>query len=302
MTGFAVRLILGIALALAGGAAAQDKEPQVIRVMRLERAPVLDGDLGEWGTVGWQKVPLAPAVKSADRAKLGLSPQERNPPVELDVELKVGVAGGRIYFAARWPDDAADTDYRLWELRGGRYVEGSQRDDAFAVRFPMEGEFDRSMLSGKTYAVDVWLWTAGRSNRAGFAEDMTHRISTRMTEKAAEYEVKGVGTVYIRKLRDAGTPVYRNLRPPAQPAGERVVSIELNDKPDGSVADVAAKGRWSKNAWSLELARKLDTGNADDVVFRAGQKMLFQIAVFNRNADENKSVSEPLLLDLGALR
>jgi hypothetical protein len=296
----AARLFAAAALAVALPAAGQDV--QSIAVTRLERAPVVDGDLREWGTGGWTRVRLAPAVKPEERARLGLAPLDRNLAVDLVVEIKAGVSGGRIFFALRWPDGSPDTDYRLWERRGAQYVEGSQRDDALALRFALEGEFDRSMLSGKSHVADVWFWTAGRSNRAGYAEDMTHRISTRPIEYAAEYEVAGVGTVYIKKTRDAGTPIYRNIRPPEGASAERLPSIEVNPRPEGSVADVAAKGEWSDGTWRLELGRRLDTGNADDVVFRPGGRALFQIAVFNRASDDNKSVSEPLLLDLGALR
>jgi hypothetical protein len=46
----------------------------------------------------------------------------------------------------------------------------------------------------------------------------------------------------------------------------------------------------------------LNTGNADDVVFVAGQKLLGQIAVFNQGYSEHKSVSEPLLFDFSAVK
>ncbi len=141
-------------------------------------------------------------------------------------------------------------------------------------------------------------------NNAAYARGPDRVPVTQLDERLFRrvLEVKGVGTVYIRKSRDAGTPVYRNVRPPERASGERLPSIEPNARPEGSVADVAARGRGSRGVWSLELARRLDTGNADDVAFRAGSRMLFQIAVFNRNSDENKSISEPLALDLGALR
>lgn len=296
----AARLFATAALAVAVPAAGQ--QAQSVAVTRLERAPVVDGDLREWGAAGWTEVRLAPAVKPEERAGLGLAPLDRNPALDLVAELKAGAHGGRIYFAVRWPDHAPDTEYRVWERRGGQYVEGSQRDDALAFRFAMAGEMDRSMLSGKTYSVDVWFWTAGRSNAAGLAEDMTHRISTRPIDHAAEYEVKGVGTVYIKKTRDAGTPVYRNIRPPEGASAERLPSVQITARPEGSVADVAARGQWQDGAWRVELARRLDTGYVDDAAFTPGGRVLFQIAVFNRASDDNKSVSELLLLDLGALR
>lgn len=290
-----------LACACALGAQAQPA-PQVVPAARLATAPVVDGELAEWGSAGWTRINLAPAVKPEERANLGLDPRQRTTAVPMTVELKAGVAAGQIFLAARWPDDAPDTDYRPWERRGGEYVEGSQRDDAFAVRFALRGEFDRSMLSGKSYLVDLWLWSAGRSDRLGRAEDMVHRFATRFIEDAAEYEVKGVGTVYIKKSRDAGMPLYRNVRPARGASAERLPSVETNRRPSGSVADVAAKGQWKNGYWNLELARALDTGNGDDVALPPGSRIAFQIAVFNRSADEDKSVSEPLVLDLGAVR
>ena len=291
--------VLAAAPAAHGQAALQP--PQVLRVAALAAAPVIDGVLGEWSAEGWTKIEVKPAVEAGERAGLGLDAREVPAPPRMRVEIKAGMAQGRIFFAVRWPDAAPDTDYRLWERKGSEYVEGSQRDDAFAVRFAMQGEFDRTMLSGKSYTVDVWYWSAGRSNRVGRAEDMMHRISSRFIEDAAEYQVRGVGTVYIKKTRDAGTPLYRNLRPAAEAREERLPSIAMNPQPAGSIADVQARGVWSKGAWHLELARALDTGHADDVVLRPGARVPFQIAVFNRSGDENKGVSEPLLLDLGAL-
>jgi hypothetical protein len=49
------------------------------------------------------------------------------------------------------------------------------------------------------------------------------------------------------------------------------------------------------------MSRALLTGNADDAGFKPGQKLLGQIAVFNRSSDEHKSISEPLLFDFGAI-
>ena len=46
----------------------------------------------------------------------------------------------------------------------------------------------------------------------------------------------------------------------------------------------------------------MNTGNADDIAFKAGLKVIGQIAVFNRGSDENKSVSEPLLFDFSAAK
>lgn len=296
------RFLLLAAALLPAAARADAAPPQVIPVAVLGRAPAVDGNLADWGKEGWLRVPIQPAVLPSARARFGLDGEDRNQTGALNVELKAGVAGGRFYLALRWPDDAADTAYRGWEWAGSRYAEGKARDDMFAVRWHLDGSFDRSMLSGSSYRVDVWLWSAGRSNALGLAEDMVHEISTQSIENAAEYAVQGVGTVYIKKHRDAGDPLYKAVRPPKTQGAARIESFELSPKAAGSTADVQAKGVWKGGFWHLELARKLDTGNADDRPFAPGGKITGQVAVFNRAGDEHKSVSEPLLFDFGAVR
>jgi ethylbenzene dehydrogenase len=276
--------------------------PQVVPVANLAGAPKVDGDLADWGSGGWQQVPIKPALDKADRAKYGLDPAEdRNVTGSLTVQVKAGVAQGRLFLAVRYPDDREDRDYRGWEWRGDRYTEGKRLDDMASVRFHMGGDYDRTMLSAKEYQVDVWLWSAGRSDRSGVADDFQHSISTRMIEDAAEYNLPGGQTVYIKKVRDAGTPSTKAVPRPKENKGERVPSLEIQ-KPGGSAADVAARGVWKAGFWHLEFARALNTGNGDDLAFKPGQKVTAQLAVFNRANAENKSVSEPLLLDFSAVK
>ena len=276
--------------------------PQVIPVPALDSPPQVDGNLKDWRQEGWISVPVKPAVEPQDREKLGLSEQDRNQTGRITVQLKAGVFGDRFYLAVRWPDESADIEHGGWELRGSRYFDRRLREDMFAVRFHMSGDFDRSMLSNKNYKVDTWLWSAARTNPAGLAEDMTQTVSTKFIEQAAEYEVQGIGTVYIKKVRDAGNPIYRLIRPSPTAGVPRAPSFELTGNASGSMADVAAKGVWQAQFWHLEFSRKLDTGNADDAVFKPGQKLLGQIAVFNRGYDEHKSVSEPLYFDFTAIK
>lgn len=289
-------------LAIASTAPAIAAPPQSIAVAAAPKAPVVDGNLAEWGRDGWIRIPVKPAAPAQERARLGLQGDDRNRAGDIAVEVKAVAAGGRIYIAARWPDDAPDTTYKGWEWDGSRYAESAARDDMFAFRFHMDGDFDRSMLSGKHYKVDVWVWSAGRSNAQGLAEDMWHEFSTQEIENAAEYSVQGVGKVYVKKHRDAGEPILKSVRRPKTQEAQRLESVEANPKAAGSTTDVQAKGAWKGGYWSLEFSRKLDTGNPDDKAFVAGNRTTAQIAVFNRAGDEHKSISEPLILDFGKLR
>lgn len=282
--------------------AAWAEPPLVVPVALLGAEPRIDGNLADWGGSGWLRVPVAPALAKADRAKYGLDPNDdRNQTGSLVVQLKAGVFGGRLFVALNYPDATEDSISRPWEWRNEKYVEGKQREDMFALRFHMSGDFDRSMLSNKEYRADVWLWSAARTNPGGLAEDMTQLITTRMTEDAAEYEPADKKTIYIKKSRDAGTAPFRLLPRPKEHKGDRVPSFEASTG-SGSAVDVAAKGRWKAGHWHLEFARALNTGNADDVAFKPGQKILGQIAVFNQGYAEHKSVSEPLLFDFSAIK
>jgi len=276
--------------------------PQLVPVLNLAAAPKVDGELGEWGSDGWVKVPVKPALEREDRAKYGLDPAgERNTTGKLTVELKAGVAAGRLYIAVRYPDDGADTQHKEWSWRGEKYQRENQLEDMFAVRFHLAGDFDRTMLSTKDYKVDVWLWSAARTNPAGVAEDMTHHITTKVQESAAEYQVKDGPVIYISKRRDEGSAPYEMLPRPKENKGDKLPSFEIG-KPAGSAADVAAKGVWKAGYWRLEFGRALITGNADDVAFKPGTRLNGQIAVFNKAAAEHKSVSEPLLFDFSAVK
>jgi hypothetical protein len=294
--------MLAFVCSLSGSAALAETLPQLVPVLTLPAAAAIDGDLREWGKDGWIKIPIKPALEKSERAKYGLEGESRNYTGSITVMLKAGVAQGRFFLALRWPDDNPDTDYKGWEWSGSKYVEGKKRDDMFAVRFHLDGDYDRSMLSGKSYRADVWLWSAARTNPGGYAEDMMHVISAKPIENAAEYETAEYGTLYIKKNRDTGNPMYKTTRPPKTKEAERLPSFELAAGASGSVADVAAKGVWKEGYWNLEFARKLDTGNADDAVFKPGKKLLGQIAVFNHSSDEHKSVSEPLLFDFSAIK
>ena len=277
------------------------EELQRIPVRALAEAPRIDGTLTDWGPDDWQNVTTKPALDQSERARFGMTPDDQNRTGTLTVRLKAGVHRGRFYLALRYPDASPDTFYRMWEWRGERYGEGRQREDMLALRFHLDGDFDRSMLSARDYRTDVWLWSAARTNPAGIAEDMSHHMTTALLENAAEYTSPDGRTIYIRKRRDAGDAPYRMLPRPKEHRGDKLPSFELAP-PSGSAADVAARGEWQSGHWQLEFGRALDTGHPDDAAFRPGRNILGQIAVFNKGFAEHKSISEPLNFDFSAIR
>jgi hypothetical protein len=258
-----------------------------IAVSRPAGAPMVDGNLAEWGKEGWRKVKLNPAVENDPKNKTG----------KIEAELKFAVHGDRLFTAARWPDPKADTSWHSWTWDGSRYKGGRDEDDKFALRIELGGTFDACMLSDKNYEVDVWLWSAGRSNLGGMAENYLHRISTSMIEDAAEHKGPNGVTVYIKKLSD-GPKGYARQKAPTALAKE-VEPSSAQAQPPGKPDDILAKGVWKDGFWSLELSRKLVTGIEGRASLGPGAKPRAQIAVFNAGEDEHKSVSEPFLIDIG---
>lgn len=260
---------------------------ETVAVSALSTAPVVDGDLSDWGD-GWRKFRINPAMDGDDKNRTGT----------LDVELQVGIAGEELFVAARWPDDKADTTYKPWEWKRNKYQRGKDRDDMFAMRFDMAGDFDSCMLADADYDVDVWLWSAGRSNLRNYATDMWHRITLNRLENAAEYKTPGGATVYIQKSADDGLAGFENTRPERNKfQQDRLPGIELTDGPSGSIGDVTARGEWKDGYWQLELKRRLETGHSDDIAFKPGSKIKGQIGIFNQGYAEHKSVSGVLEFD-----
>jgi len=258
---------------------------QRLGVDPLEFSPQIDGELSEWQALQPNLIKIAPAIENDKQNRTGT----------IEIELWAGIRDGMIYIAAQWPDDAPDKDFRPWKWRGQKYRRSKTRDDMFALRFALAGDYNRSMIADANYEVDVWVWSAGRSNRVGNASDYKHTISMKMIEDVAEYETESGKTVYIDRDKDEGYIGFSTLKPGKTKTATSRESIDFSREASGSVADVTAKGVWNNGFWSLEIKRLLDTKHDDDVKFFAGQNILGQIAVFNKSGGEHKSVSEPLL-------
>ncbi len=263
-------------------------EPLTIAVSRAQSSPVVDGKLDEWGKDGWHKIPVKSAIEGDKDNRTG----------NIAVEVKTVISGKDFFIAARWPDKSESINYKNWVWKRKKYKRGKKLDDMFAVRFDMGGNYDICMIVEKTYKADVWLWSAGRSNPAGLANDMWHLVTTDMMEDAAEYKTPSGKIVYIKKYKDEGSPIFENTRPNRKKnVGDKLPGIKVLDNPSGSVADVKAKGIWKDGYWTLELSRSLDTKNEDDVAFQPGKKLLGAIAVYNKGTAEHKSVSGDLLFE-----
>ncbi|MBF0342039.1 MAG: hypothetical protein HQL95_13910 [Magnetococcales bacterium] len=283
---------MSLSVLLAGHAWADDSAPLPVapmlptlelQVPPLKSAPLVDGNLDEWGEVKPYAIPVSPTLEKDARNRVG----------KKTVELRVGIFDNRFYLAARWPDDAPDEKFRPWRWRDGKYRRTETRDDQFVIRFRLSGDYDACMLGKSSYQADVWRWSAGRSNPAGLAEDQLHIISLEPMEDAAEYRGPH-GMVYIIKRNDAGQPFYKNAPEPTAKGQDEEPGILQTGPGSGSLVDVQARGVWREGFWHLEMSRALNTGHEDDVILGGGQTIPGAIAIFDREGNEHKSVSGTL--------
>jgi hypothetical protein len=263
-----------------------------VDVIKLSDAPTLDGSAAEWSALGgrWIQLPTTAPSYIDSPSDLGDSASFQPRP-----ELMAGIYQDRIYFAVRWHDERADTIYRRWIPRAGKYRRGRKRDDMLAFRFHTAGDFSACMLSGRAYTVDVWRWSAGRSQLAHTADDQQHIFSQTPVENAAEYQSEH-GTLYIKKLTDEGDTGWHYAGRPKKGGQGIKLGVHLDGHKRGSRADVDANGVWSEGVWTNELSRKLVTGDPGDINFVMGESVTGQLAFFNPGYRMQKQITPILRL------
>jgi len=90
------------------------------------------------------------------------------------------------------------------------------------------------------------------------------------------------------------------LDPSAKFAVGDLLPQYLLREPQGSGADVLASGRYADGHWTVELRRKLSTGNPDDKVMRPGRAYPVGFAVFDDTVSNRRHyVTLPLTVGLG---
>lgn len=270
-------------VALAGAAAFPAAAQTVVEAATLPAPIQLDGDTGDWAGVPSHRIDLT--------GRGGVD----------SVEMKFGIHGDTIYVMVVWADS---TESRLhkpyrWDESTLSYRRTPQLEDRFAISFQMSGEFSYNKLSGAEFTADVWHWKASRSDPAGIAHDKMWRVSRNEFPGSKMFTGDDGQAVYLARPSDAGDRLYRAVK--HETKIEDVMSrYEVNLSPQGSVADVRAKGIWRDGRWSLEMARKLDTGHEDDAVISAAGRLLFAVAALNDVDNERHSVSETFILQTGS--
>jgi len=256
---------------------------QTINVVTLSKAPKLDGQDSDWRDVAGNTIKLSPI-----QAKSTLGHRE--------VLLKAGHYQGQVFFYLKWPDKTQNIIHKpyMWNEKKQRYVKGPQREDRLALQFEISGEYSTDWANAMDFEADMWHWKSSRSNPLELAHDKKTTLSKNKLLRAASIPSADGSKRYVRRVSDTGTPIYRNLRYGTKEQ-EIMPKYQLHAKPEGSIADVKAKGVWKDGYWQLELRRKLDTGHNDDVKFVLGQSVRGGISVFDASENDNHIISETLL-------
>lgn len=273
--------------------------PDTIVVEQLLQAPTIDGLSADWSITHLER---QKHLKLEVLNSFVTSPDEMRYNVGWDPapNLRAGIHQDTLYLLVSWQDDKADTIYRPWTRMGPKWRRGRQKDDMFSIRFDLDGDFNSCMLSDKDYSVDIWRWSAGRSALSDYADDMWQSFSTTKSEQAAEYPFEN-HTVYIQSRPDPGTQGWAFSTKP-KIKDEALLPGVSKKTPSGGVADIYAKGNWVDGRWTLELSRKLKTADPLDIEIKKGSTHTIQLAFFNAGYRLRKQITQPLTLDLTAIK
>ena len=253
---------------------------QTVSVAKLPSAPILDGSDNDWQNI-------SPAVlklnKSEEKVTVGVP----------SVSMKAGIFGDDLYLFLQWEDATKDDQHKpfIWNAEQNKYVAGEQKEDRLALQFEMTGDYSTNWMSGSSFEADMWHWKAARSNPLNLMHDKMTIIGTDPVKKAYKANAENGSIIYIQRPSDKGDKLYTTKRSSTKEEDVMPKYI-LADNPQGSIADVQSKGVWKDGRWNLEVRRKLDTGNPDDVDFSQGKTIKAGLAVFDHSGDENHVISD----------
>ena len=253
--------------------------------VKVANAPVLDGSAQD---AVWKGVKPHVVVDQASGKK---------------ILVRSVYKADQVFFLVQFPDAAQNFLHKpwVWNAADKKYEMGAHREDTFVFKWNMmDKEVDLSSLSDDNYRADVWYWKANRTNPAGFADDKTQVLADSPGKKSKE-KVSTTGKKrYLSRLSDAGKPPYKTYKPTAY-EGDLIDAFPVGT-PQGSRADVRAKGVWSGGLWTVEFARNLNTGHDDDLQFdpAAGKSYLFGISIFSLYGNP-PDASTPNLYGLGRI-
>lgn len=263
-----------------------EKRIATIDVAKVAAAPKLDGVADDecW--------------KSAKEVSIGVDlPKEILNPKDT-MKARFVHDGTNVHVLLIWSDKTKSDQHKpfVWSKEDRVYGEGKQIEDGCYLAFDLEGKFNANMRAGIDAKWDVWQWKAARTNGSGYAMDKHHIYTRKRPEGKSEFVKLLDGKFgYIQRPEDAGKSATKKNVPPKDKKGDTLAQFEAQT-PDGSAADVKAKGAWKDGVWTVEFTRKLKTGNKDDREFAPGGSCAVAFGFAREAEDEEHLVSMPYTL------
>lgn len=273
--------VLVCLLPVVGGAFAAVDIPS----FKVDKAPVIDGSVGD---AAWSNVKPIVIADSASGKR---------------ILLRSVYTADKVFFLVQFPDAAQNFLHKpwVWDAAGKKYKTGAHREDTFVFKWNMTGKnVNLSNFSDDSYRADVWYWKANRTNPAGYADDKTQILADTPSKKSKE-KISTTGKKrYLSRISDAGKAPYNTYKPTAY-EGDLIDAFSAG-VPDGSRADVRAKGVWKGGFQTVEFARALNTGHDDDLQFdlATSQSYLFGVSIFSLYGDRLET-STPNLYGMGRI-
>lgn len=256
-------------------------DPAKLVALKVTQPPALDGRADD---AAWK------SAKPVELVAQGVMPKTRD--TSSKVTVRAACTDTHLYMLVEWTDETkSDVGHKTfaWDATKNAYAEDKDREDMLSVAFEHAGPFTGDMLSPEEAVWDIWHWKAFRTNPQGFAMDKTHRYFKQQPQiKANKHPAKDGSDIWIARPEDAGDTVEKKQAAPTSQQGDRVPQY-LPGKPTGSAADVQAKGAWADGKWTLEFARKLNTGNPDDTAFDPARTYKMGVGVHNDTGDMDKA-------------
>ena len=252
---------------------------------KVDTAPVVDGSVGDavWSSVK----PIAISDSASGKRIL----------------LRSVYTADKVFFLVQFPDAAQNFLHKpwVWDAAGEKYKTGSHREDTFVFKWSMmDKDVNLSNFSDDSYRADVWYWKANRTNPAGYADDKTQVLADSASKKSKE-KISTTGKKrYLSRISDFGKAPYNTYQATVY-EGDLVDAFSAG-VPDGSRADVRAKGVWKGGFQTIEFARALKTGHDDDLQFdlATSKSYLFGISIFSLYGDRLET-STPNLYGMGRI-
>jgi hypothetical protein len=247
-----------IALSLTVDGAGADQRLVAVKV---ERPPVTDGRDDD---AAWAR---AQAVTTIDAV------------ADIPLTLKAVYTEGAIYFLVQYPDATENREHKtmLWDQAAERYRIGPKREDTFIFKWNLSaGSIDLRVSGHTPHRADIWYWKAYRTDHGRYADDKMHIFEITAIPRSQKILSDTGHSFYLYRPGDEGDPAYRAIVHDKY-EGDQAARYDFS-QPSGSRADIRAKGEWKEGSWTIEFARPLDTGHADDIQFRIDGSYLFGVS------------------------